>query len=73
MSESKYVGVPALAEHYGVSEGTVRSWVRRALIPYMRIGKGNIMFNLEEVEREMKKHVKEPKVQEPATPADKDM
>lgn len=73
MSERKYVGVRQIAEQYGVANGTIRGWAKKGLIPYLRIGDGNIMFNMEDVEREMKKHIREVPAQEPATPADKDM
>lgn len=48
---SKLVTSRAVAERFGVSVTTVRRWVRNGRIPYARVSKRTIRFDLEEVER----------------------
>lgn len=46
--------IPDVAEHFGVSEKTVRRWIKHTDIPHRRI-RGTIRFNLDEVD-EWSKH-----------------
>ena len=54
MSESKMIdrahaNVRDVADHFGVSERTVRRWLQATDIPYRRIA-GTIRFNIDEVD-----------------------
>jgi len=46
---AKLLKSEALAARLGVTAGTVRSWVRHGLIPYLRAGKRPLLFDLEAV------------------------
>lgn len=41
--------IPDVAAHFGVSEKTVRRWLKGTEIPHRRVG-GVIRFNLDEVD-----------------------
>ncbi len=44
-----FVDARALAERLAVSYDTLLTWVRRGKIPYVRDGRGRLMFNLNSV------------------------
>ncbi len=50
-SQSELVTTREVAERFGVAVSTVRRWVRDRRIPYVRVSKRTVRFDLEEVER----------------------
>ena len=50
-SQSELVTTREVAERFGVAVSTVRRWVRDGRIPYVRVSKRTVRFDLEEVER----------------------
>jgi excisionase family DNA binding protein len=50
-----YLRVPDIVERMGVSEETVRIWIRRKLLPAIRIGR-DYFIDPEEFEEFLKKH-----------------
>ena len=49
--QSELVTTREVAERFGVAVSTVRRWVRDGRIPYVRVSKRTVRFDLEEVER----------------------
>lgn len=50
MKQAPLVNSAELAARFGVSIGTVRGWVRRGLIPYIRASRRVVRFRYSEVE-----------------------
>jgi len=49
MTLEGWVGKKGVAEHFKISARTVDNWMKRGLLPYIRIGK-NVRFKLSEAE-----------------------
>ena len=39
VEHEKWVSLEEIAEHLGISKDTIRSWIKKDVIPYRRIGK----------------------------------
>ena len=50
-SQSELVTTREVAERFSVAVSTVRRWVRDGRIPYVRVSKRTVRFDLEQVER----------------------
>jgi excisionase family DNA binding protein len=53
-----YSTIEQVATHYQVSVSTVRAWIRRGLIPYMKIG-GVYRMKISELDAAFKKRAEE--------------
>jgi excisionase family DNA binding protein len=48
----RWVGKKEMAEHFKISVRTTDNWMKRGLLPYIRIGK-NVRFKLSDVEESL--------------------
>jgi hypothetical protein len=52
-----WVGKKGVAEHFKISVRTADNWMKRGLLPYIRIGK-NVRFKLSEAEEKLNRNFK---------------
>lgn len=70
MTNEPYVGIEELAKHFSVSVSTVRKWLRKDMIPALKLD-GVFRFKRSEVEEALRKFVAEnDNVKEDGTQAD---
>ena len=50
MPNESLVTAERVADHFGVSVGTVNAWVRKRLIPFVRVTRKTVRFSIAEVE-----------------------
>jgi excisionase family DNA binding protein len=50
-SEAVLLSVPEVAEHLAIRQSTVRAWILRRQLGYVRVGKRSIRVPLSEVQR----------------------
>ena len=50
MRNDSLVTADRVADHFGVSVGTVNAWVRKRLIPFVRVTRKTVRFSIAEVE-----------------------
>ena len=53
----RWVGKKGVAEHFKISVRTADNWMKRRLLPYIRIGK-NVRFKLSEAEESLNRNFK---------------
>jgi Helix-turn-helix domain len=51
---ARFLSKPALADHYGVSERTIKTWREKGL-PGVRVGRG-VMFDVSDCDRWIESH-----------------
>ncbi len=69
MINEPYVDIEELAKHFSVSVSTVRKWLKKGMIPALKLD-GVFRFKRSEVEEALRKFVAESGVKEDGTQAD---
>lgn len=52
-TEERWVGIPEVAEHLGVSQDTIRNWLKSGKLPTYKAGK-QYKFQLSEIDQMLK-------------------
>lgn len=55
MSKTKLLNIKGLSSEIGQAERTIRTWVQRRKIPYLRVGHRTLLFDPEKVRAALEK------------------